>query len=115
MTSAGVLNRPRTPYGLFGVVLVGTGVYAYVMYSIDLPEEIEVYIAVGFALGLIVGRWPIVLAALPIVTAGFGNATVENALWQIIFYIYLPTAMLSIAAGVAVRVFSPRVVRRWRG
>ena len=89
---------------LIGVaVVVAIGVYSYVINSINLPEEIEVYIAVGVAFGLLVGRWPIVIAGLAAFSIAIDPEGRSDEAWTYIWFVYLPAAALSIAAGVLVR------------
>ncbi len=94
-------------------VVVGGVLYGYVMHSIDLPEEIAVYMAVGFGLGLVVGRWPIVAAGLSALSIGIADPSADRVLWEIICFVYLPAAVLSVAAGVLMHFAAHRLIGRW--
>lgn len=97
-------------------LLAGGAAYAYAMNAVNLPEEIEPFIACGVALGLLVGRWPMVLAALSTLSIAITDPLgPDDELWTLIGWVYTPIAALSIATGVGVRVLLGRGWRRWRG
>ncbi len=94
-------------------VLVATGGYVYVINSINLPEEIEIFIAAGVGIGLAVGRWPVVVAALAVFSiAAFDPLGPTDETWTLIWFVYLLGAALSISVGVAIRLLADRALVR---
>lgn len=95
---------------------MGGSIQAYVGY-ITLPDDFTGYCIAGVVTGLMIGHWVVVLAALPSATVYSGyaiaEATAENALWQIVWVVFVPAALLSLAAGVAVRKVANAALRRW--
>lgn len=93
--------------------LAGIAAYVYVMTSVNLPEEIEPFIAAGVALGLLIGHWLIVLGALSTLSiAVLDPLGPDRELWTLIWFVYLPAAAVSIAVGVGLRKLVASVGRR---
>jgi hypothetical protein len=86
------------------VALVGTGLYGYLLASVNLPEEWGYWLFGGAVLGLIVGRWYMLLGSLtPLVFLFTDSGGVDDELLGLLFLVYLPGALLAILSGIGVR------------
>jgi hypothetical protein len=97
--------------------VVATGVYAYVLTQVNLPEEWVYWIGGGVLLGAIVGRWYALLGSLaPLVFAftspASGSVQEEVNAWLV--GVYVPGAFLAILAGLAARRAIRAITRRPR-
>lgn len=99
------------------MALIGGVIQAYVGY-LTLPDEFASYLVAGIAVGLAVGHWVVFVAALPtaVLYSGYAIkvATPENDFWQVVWFGYVPAALLSLAVGVAVRKVAGLALRRVR-
>lgn len=93
---------------LAAVIVAGTAGYATIILIVDLPEEILFFALYGLVLGLLVGSGWTVLAAGAVIIILIDEGVGDSELLAYVFFVYLPTAVASILAGVACR----RLVRR---
>lgn len=96
---------------------VATGVYAYVLTEVNLPEEWVYWIGGGIVVGAIIGAWHALLASLaPLVflfsSPASGSVQEEINTWLV--GVYVPGSFLAILLGLAARQASRAITRRTR-
>jgi hypothetical protein len=98
--------------------ILGAGVIqAYIGY-VTLPDDFTGYCVAGIAIGLAVGQRTVFLAALPsaLLYSGYAieHATPENSLWEVVWFVYVPAAVLSLAIGLVLRIVAVITLQRSR-
>ena len=119
ISANGTQKGDGTPAGRAPLIAsaLATGVYAYVLTQVNLPEEWLYWIGGGVLLGATTGSWHALLCSLAPVVFAFtssasGSAQEEVNAWLV--GVYVPGAFVAILAGLAARRATQAIMRRRR-